>query len=208
MGRSSRFWKIIVLAEIILPVAVVLCAVGGTFTALKLEEQDGFCAACHTQPEVTYFQQAQSSPITLAAFHAQVGASSANAPARCIDCHSGAGTFGRASGLMQGAHDLVAYLSRNYRAPAVTTNPLSDASCSKCHADVVPTQVVTKVSSLKSHYHDFLPRWHQLDPHAARCADCHVAHTQGNAADSFLDNGSAGKVCENCHRALSGKVEE
>jgi hypothetical protein len=67
---------------------------------------------------------------------------------------------------------------------------------------------VKQVSSLKDHFHHYLPYWHQLDPNAARCADCHVAHSSGVPLDGFLNNGAASRVCESCHRALSGKVTE
>ncbi len=208
MADRSRIWKLIFLAEILIPLTVAGLALGGILTALHLEENDTFCAACHTQPEVKYLQQTESTPAqTLAAFHAHVGATSPSGNVRCIDCHSAAGTFGRALGLSQGARDLAAYLSGHYHAPAVTTNPLPDASCTKCHAEVVPAQIVRHVTSLKNHFHDLLPLWHQLDSNAARCTDCHTAHTDGSSGDSFVNNGAASAVCDSCHRALSGKVE-
>src|SRR5438105_569591 len=79
-------------------VVALVVMVGGTAYALHIEENDGFCASCHTEPETTYFQQSQTKPpVTLAAFHAQT----AKMTARCIDCHSGGGAFGRATGLLQ-----------------------------------------------------------------------------------------------------------
>ncbi len=204
MSDRTRIWKYIVLAEVIVPLVLIALAGGGIVAALRLEEQDSFCAACHTQPEMKYVQQAHAdaSVQTLAAYHARVQGSRV----RCIDCHSSAGAFGRALGSTQGAHDLLAFLSGNYRSPAVTTNPLPDASCTKCHGDILPAQVVTQVSSLKDHFHEYLPLWHQIEPNAARCADCHVAHREGNASESFVNNGAASEVCDKCHRALSGKT--
>lgn len=175
---------------------------GGTAFALTLEQQDSFCASCHTQPEESYFEQSRNArPSTLAAAHAQKSQT-----VHCIDCHSGAGAFGRLDGLNQGAHDLVSYTSGKFNNPALTTNPLTDASCVKCHDDIVPAQVQTSVQGTRNHYHLYLPYWHQLDARAARCADCHTAHTNGNSTDAFLNNGATGIVCENCHRALSGKA--
>ncbi len=188
--------------EVFASFGAVILVVGGTTFALKLEENDSFCASCHTQPEVKYYQQSLAgNPETLAASHHIV-----KETVRCIDCHSGAGTFRRADGLKQGAHDLFTYLSGRYHSPAVTTNPIPDAWCMKCHADVLPSEVVRKVGSTKDHYHLYLPYWHQLDAEAARCAECHTAHTSGSPSDGFLNNGAAGIVCEDCHRALSGKT--
>ncbi len=201
MGKR---WIVIIAVVAILAVIV---PVGGTYAALRMEESDAFCASCHTQPELDYYQQEQSSQAaTLAAFHAHTP----KGDVRCIDCHSGTGTFGRASGLEQGAHDLLAYLSGHYHSPAITTNPLSDASCIKCHADVLPAKVITRaedVNSIQSHFHDFYPYWHQQDPNAASCEDCHTSHTTGLSGDQFINNGATAKVCDACHAAIAGKVQ-
>lgn len=198
-----HFWRLLLGVEIGVGVGIIVLIFGGTAFALNLEQQDSFCASCHTQPEVRYYDQANAArPATLAAAHAHEKSQAA----RCIDCHSGAGAFGRLVGLNQGAHDLISYLSGRSKSPAVTTNPLTDASCIKCHSDTVPAQVLTAVQGTRNHYHLYLPYWHQLDDRAARCADCHTAHTTGNTTDHFVNNGAAAIVCENCHRALSGKA--
>ena len=197
--------KYLTMAAIFIPVVIIVAAAGGTFTALRLEENDWFCAACHTQPELKYYQQTLANqPATLAAFHAHTPQQTA----RCIDCHSGAGTFGRAVGLEQGAHDLASYLIGRYHSPAITTAPLTDASCVKCHANIVPDHVVKNAKSLTDHYHEYLPFWKQIDPRGvARCADCHTSHTGGLAGEQFMNNGAASAVCDRCHRELSGLIE-
>jgi nitrate/TMAO reductase-like tetraheme cytochrome c subunit len=73
----------------IIVIAIPLLAAGGIGAALALENQDSFCAACHTEPEYKYYQQSiQPNAATLAAHHTQKKIA-------CIDCHSGSGTFGR-----------------------------------------------------------------------------------------------------------------
>ncbi len=183
---------------LIAAVGAFVLAIGGIGVALVLENQDPFCAACHTQPEVTYFQQSiQPQSTTLAAFHAQKQTA-------CIDCHSGSGLLGRSKGLQQGAHDLLNYLVGSYHRPAVTTNPLGDDSCVKCHGDVL-NQTRAGSRAMNGHYHQFLPRWQELDSNAAHCTTCHTAHANSLASLAFMAQGKVGQVCDQCHTALSGR---
>ena len=171
--------------------------IGGVGVSLALENQDVFCASCHTEPEVTYYQQsAQSNPGTLAAFHS-------HEQTACIDCHSGSGILGRSEGLAQGAQDLMAFLSRTYHNPAVTLNPLSDGSCLKCHQNISQSRP-SGSRATNGHYHLFLPRWQAVDPQAARCITCHTAHTHGLDGLQFMRQGVAARVCDDCHTALGG----
>ena len=124
--KLSLGWVLGIVGGIV--VLSLLAAGSGTAFAIQQENQDAFCASCHTEPEVTYYDQSQASPpATLAAFHAQ-NAEGGSPPARCIDCHSGGGPFGRVEGLKQGAQDTFSYWSGNYHDPAITTNPLGDDS--------------------------------------------------------------------------------
>lgn len=188
---------VVLIIAVVGAVAVVVGTVGG---ALALENQDSFCASCHTEPEVTYYQQSiQSRPATLAAFHAGKKSS-------CIDCHSGGGPFGRSKGLMQGWDDLTTYLSGNYRRPAITTNPLGDDSCTKCHDDIfVQRRGVRR--ELNGHYHAFLPRWQAADPSAARCTGCHQAHPAGSESLKYMATAPVNQVCDDCHRAMGEREE-
>jgi predicted CXXCH cytochrome family protein len=180
-------------------IGAAILAIAGVGVALALENQDSFCASCHTEPETTYFQQSvQNSAVTLAAYHTQKKTA-------CIDCHSGSGTFGRSVGLLQGAHDLLAYFSGNYHRPAITTNPLGDDSCVKCH-DEVANNLRGGSRAMNGHYHTYLPQWQASDPNAARCVTCHTSHTKGLAGLMFMSQGEVGKLCEDCHDALSGKI--
>lgn len=119
--------------------AFVLLALGsgGFLVAAHMEDDDTFCASCHTQPESTYVSRAQAGqPTDLASYHTGAG----DTPTKCIDCHSGSGVPGRAAAMTLGAFDLVSYLTGNARQPAPLTNPISDANCLKCHADTAATR--------------------------------------------------------------------
>jgi hypothetical protein len=179
-------------------VALSVLALGGVGVSLALENQDAFCASCHTEPEATFYQQStQSIPGTLAAFHTQKETA-------CIDCHSGGGILGRSKGLTQGAQDLMAFLTGTYHHPAITLNPLGDDSCLKCHQDVSQSRSGGSRAT-NGHYHLFLPRWQAADPQAAHCVTCHTAHTHGLDGLEFMTQGRVAQVCDDCHAALGGR---
>ncbi|MBI3244723.1 MAG: cytochrome c3 family protein [Chloroflexi bacterium] len=164
----------------------------GLLYAAHLEDNDAFCASCHTQPESTFYQRSQSAAMDLASAHAAKDVT-------CIQCHSGAGVTGRLNGMMVGAGDLAAFTSGQYHKPAIVTVPISDANCIKCHADVTQTR------DFNRHFHAFLPRWQALDPQAATCVSCHQAHTTtGQAQLVFLERVTTTAVCQQCH-AFSGE---
>jgi predicted CXXCH cytochrome family protein len=141
----------------------------------------------------------QPKAVTLAAFHT---------PRRtaCIDCHSGGGIFGRAEGLQQGAHDLAQFLSGTYHRPAITTNPLGDDSCVKCHANTIARAQRGGSRGMNGHFHFYLPQWQAVDTQAAHCTSCHPAHTRGLESLQFMAQGQVARLCEECHTALSGRV--
>ncbi len=172
-------------------VALFAATAGGSY-AMTLENNDPFCASCHTQPEETYYQQSlDPNAPNLAAFHAQKQVC-------CIDCHSGGGAFGRISGLTQGTQDLIAFYSGHYNSPAVTQSPLGDDSCVKCHIDA------TTRGDFSNHFHLLLSRWQSVDPNAGRCVDCHTAHPGGDPAQQYLSQQKVEQVCNQCHAVLRG----
>jgi predicted CXXCH cytochrome family protein len=189
--RSLAGWRrLAALAALVLAVLGVIAVSGGTAYAVQLENQDSFCASCHTQPEAQYYRQALAKDgATLAVFHAQKDV-------RCIDCHSGGGIFGRVDGLSQGARDMLAYYGGHYQVPAVTTNPLGDGSCTKCHGDAMNQQ------TFNNHFHFFLARWQSVDANAAHCVDCHTSHPSAAPAQQYLDTAAVRTVCQQCHNAL------
>jgi len=176
-----------------------LLAAGGIGVSLVLENQDSFCASCHTEPESMYYNQSiEKNPGTLAAFHAQKKTA-------CIDCHSGGGALGRAQGLQQGADDWMLYLSGNYKKPAITSHPLGDDSCLKCHA-IIAQQQRRGGRGTNGHYHFYLSEWQTVDPLAAHCVTCHTAHTTELASLQYMTQGKVAKQCDSCHSAMSGKI--
>jgi predicted CXXCH cytochrome family protein len=173
-----------------LGLAVLLAVSGFTFAATK-ETHDSFCASCHTQPESTFYQRSvDPQPVDLASAHTPKNT-------RCIDCHSGTGIFGRMQAELLGAHNALAYYTHTAIQPAKLTRAIGDESCLKCH------QNVTAEASFNTHFHAFLPRWQAVDPNAATCVTCHTAHTtDGNGQLMYLNESTAGKVCNACHQVL------
>ncbi len=182
--------RIVVYGGLIALVLIIVAGTGSAAYGMQLENHDVFCASCHTEPESTYYQQSlEKSAATLAAFHTQKQVT-------CIDCHSGGGPFGRIEGLSQGVVDLAAFYSGNYHRPAITQNKLGDDSCLKCHGDVVARQ------DFNNHFHFFLARWQNIDPNAAHCVDCHVAHPAGDPTQQYISVPQVQAVCQRCHTAV------
>jgi hypothetical protein len=163
-------------------------------SAMQLENHDSFCASCHTEGELTFFNRSLVPASTdLASFHA------ARKAARCVDCHTGPGILGRYGGLMAGSTDLISYFSGHYPQPAALEEPMPDGNCTKCHADVLTKQ------GFNNHFHAFLPQWQALDPKAAGCADCHPSHdTTNDAGAVFLNQNTTVNICQKCH-AFAGQ---
>ncbi len=157
--------------------------------SIHLENNDHFCASCHTEPESTYVTRAAQPAVDLASAHAakHVG---------CIQCHSGSGPAGRLDAVMLGARDLTAYLRHHYPQPAVLTHPISDSHCLKCHADVLRDR------SFNNHFHVLLPQWQNVAPgSAASCVSCHTAHTtDGERRLGWLNKARTIAQCDACHR--------
>jgi nitrate/TMAO reductase-like tetraheme cytochrome c subunit len=183
--RPARWLPLAALAVVL---AIALPA-GGLLYAAHLENNNAFCASCHTQPETQYFQRiGAGAPVDLASIHAAKNVS-------CIDCHSGAGATGRVLAMTSvAAPDLVAYLSGHYRNPAIVTVAIGDDHCLKCHADVSARR------DMNNHFHFFLPQWQARAKDAATCIDCHQSHTTGGLTNaSFLDQAHTVAVCQRCH---------
>jgi hypothetical protein len=172
-------------------------------SASAVENLDPFCASCHTQPESEYFDRSLRLPSDLASAHTPE-------EVRCIDCHSGPGIAGRAGSLQQGASDLAAFIYGGYAAPAITTNPVGDGGCTKCHDQ--PSAVkdlsapVEGISSSHYHFAEYTAEWtlREPDPRGS-CVICHPGHTLGGLeGQAFSSNAAVQPACEACHAALSG----
>ena len=181
-------------ANIKLPVALMagcgalLAVIVSVFlTAAHLEENDAFCAACHSEPERTYVARTQAEQVDLASAHHGEGV-------RCIDCHSGPGLTGRISAMQLGASDLLKFVTKTATQPAPLLQPIRDAHCLKCHADV------PQARDFNQHFHAFLARWQKAAAGAATCVSCHTAHTtDGEVAIKFLQQQRTVQVCQDCH---------
>jgi predicted CXXCH cytochrome family protein len=190
LNSNSLLQRRLKFAALFAFIGLAFFGTGGIVMA-HVEENDGFCASCHTQPESAYYQRAlaAAAPVDLASAH-----TARNVP--CIQCHSGAGVTGRAEAMVNvGAKDLLAYVTRNYHDPAIVITPITDEHCLKCHADV------SQGTAFNNHFHRFLPKWQQADPtHAAKCVDCHKAHvTDGLAQVAFLEEKPTTAICQQCH---------
>ncbi|MFQ5942913.1 MAG: hypothetical protein ACE5JF_05105 [Anaerolineales bacterium] len=196
--RIRRLLAVFSLIVLLLPAVVV-------GTAAALEGHDPFCSACHTEPETEYVLRSLSDPIDLASAHTP-------AEVRCVDCHSGEGLLGRSVSLKQGASDLAAYISNSYAQPAVTTNPVGEVGCTKCHEapSSVGVYARTEGDVTSSHYHfrEYTAEWlsQELDARGS-CGICHKSHTLNTLANQgFVINSELNAACEACHAALSGWI--
>ena len=167
--------------------ATLALAMGVFLTAAHMEENDSFCASCHSEPESTYFQRTQTERVDLAsAHHAE--------SVRCIDCHSGPGVTGRMSALLLGATDLAKFVTGQAQQPAPLLQPIPDANCIKCHGEVAQAR------NFNEHFHAFLSKWQAMDASAGTCVSCHSAHTtDGSVAIGFLEKERTLTVCQHCH---------
>jgi predicted CXXCH cytochrome family protein len=187
--------------------AVAVFIVTGLTTVAGVTQFESFdtnCASCHTEPESSYVRRAHGggASLDLASAHALIGRGGAQGggqgePVRCIDCHSGKGVSGRLGAMALGAHDGWRWLTGTARQPSITTAPLSDEHCLKCHVDA------TVIQAFDRHFHRYMPDWQALDPAAGSCVTCHTAHTtDGNAAIGFLQQQRTRAVCDQCHSAM------
>jgi hypothetical protein len=202
--------------------AVLLLASVPAISAL--EERDSFCIACHTAPEVTYYNRAQAAragdgpPLDLSSAHY-----AGEGRFRCIDCHRGNGGLAhRAATLALGARDALIYFSgradQAIEKTEIEAPNLLTGGCVACHADAL------LVAGFENHFHNKLPdayaAWQAggeitappdgqaaaaLEPSdtALRCLDCHLAHIHapGAALTGYLDLENVTlPACVRCHR--------
>lgn len=193
--RSTRYGPVVaVFVGILFVGGLGSMAVGAT-----LEENDSFCASCHTQPETTYYQRSLQVKSSDMAAAGDLAAAHVTKAVRCIDCHSGPGVTGRLGAFFVGGGDLLHWVTHTAIQPAPLLYPISDGNCLKCHAATEATQ------DFNRHFHAFLPRWQAIDPNAARCVDCHSAHTtDGDPSIGFLNQARTTAVCTRCHSTLGG----
>jgi hypothetical protein len=173
---------------------VLLALIGGVGFVSYREQDNQFCASCHTEPETTYYNRfltadAQQSADTMAAFHHY------KSQVRCIDCHGGEGPIGRATVLTLAAFDTFKYLTGTARQPAVIIFPVQDQACIKCH------EIDIRKPGFENHYHNlyFDPT---VSPPAIPCVHCHVAHRLGDERTAFQFRDVILPRCEYCHQQI------
>ena len=194
-------------AGVIFLLLAIMVIVGAT----QLENRDSFCASCHTEPEVTYYERTQAKePSDLASAHAAY-----DRPVRCIDCHSKASLTGRMGAVWQGAQDLAAYIVSDYHDPAITENHLGDAPCLKCHTLPSRDHPITvedepNLIFSNAHYHwvEYLSAWQNADlREEGTCAACHRAHSEDTLAVlGYRYMPQVNATCDDCHLLLSGST--
>lgn len=173
----------------VLVATVGIVSLAGASVARSLEENDAFCASCHTEPETTYYDRSLGEPVDLASAHVAEEVA-------CIDCHSGEGVVGRADAMTLGAKNVALYLTGQYQTPTQAETAIHIDHCKKCHADVLAGL------DAADHFHYFSPRWAGDEPSA--CVTCHQAHvTDGNPAVGFMLSGVMETVCLACHAAAT-----
>ncbi len=187
--RHGRFAKVILLLGM---VAFILAA-GVYTTGVQIENKDSFCASCHVEPESTYYQASlkPAEAASLATFHA-------GEETRCIDCHSRRGIPGRLWSQWGGLQNLLVFRSGHYTQPSVTTRPVGDSGCSKCHSDL------SWASERPGHYHspELRRSWRTAGGPATSCQVCHPSHeSDAPASDRFMDEARIEVQCDACHEA-------
>jgi hypothetical protein len=162
-----------------------------------LEEHDGFCIACHTAPEVAYYNRAQAALAGQAPAVDLASAHYSTERFRCIDCHRGNGSLPhRAVTLTLGARDTLTFLTGRAD-PAIEKAQAAEpglltAGCVNCHA------VGLLVAGFENHFHNKLP--------AAFAAwqaggDIVAPASQPGADTTQLEHVETGVACHDCHRA-------
>lgn len=168
--------------------------------ASKVEENDAFCASCHRAPEVRYVARARAAHLTpddpsdLASRHAII-------PARCVDCHRGDGSLvHRVTALALGARNAAQFVMGQGEEGRTRLLWLPEASCTRCHADVL------NQPSFEKHFHNLLPKYEDLPQVRSKpenrvlCVQCHPSHRKGEVLTGFIEDEVVFPVCEKCHQ--------
>ena len=189
------------MSRLLLLAGAIVLVLGSLVGASKLEENDAFCASCHRAPEVLYVSRAQAAqanpddPPDLASRHTII-------PARCVDCHRGDGSLAhRGAALALGARNTIVFLLGQDKEEGDTQLLwLPEASCLRCHGDVLTQE------SFEKHFHNLLPEYEDLPQvqsapeNRILCVDCHPAHEEGEILTGFIDDTVVFPQCEKCHR--------
>ena len=139
--QSSPRKKIFGLTSVLVGIAAlgVFLATGGFIFAASQEAHDPFCASCHTQPKLTFFQRStDAQAVDLAAYHTAQ-------KTRCIDCHSGQGVWGRMAGRIAGGAQCGGLVYEYRHSTSATDHPDSGCQLFKVPPGCDPERIYTQV---------------------------------------------------------------
>lgn len=186
--------------------AALLLLVAASATVSRLEEDNNFCASCHTPLEVRYVEQAETATTelspNLAAYHF-AATRQGDDPVNCVACHRGDnGPAHRAAALGLGGWNTAKWLlgDDGSQAGAHGVAWLYNAGCDGCHIDALT------LDQFENHYHTYLADYH-ADPkviesvaaNRIQCSDCHLNHVDTYQEFAFLEDGPLYDTCEKCH---------
>lgn len=233
-SRRRRRWPLIIIGLIF---GLLVLGSASFVGATVLEEHDSFCAVCHTVPESTYVDRANTviantsaTVPDLATVH-YLQAVQKNQSFACIDCHRGDSSLsGRAQTIGLGAHDVVVFLSGKgdptIEKTQITRPDLVNAACIGCH-----TATLLTVKGTPSHEHNFLPATAALVASGSQlitsgngggrfrrvrtidttvtCTSCHLAHktVDNGTTTMYVDKTTAQAACDECHKAAGERPQ-
>lgn len=203
----KRLWQHKLMALAVLVALALVGGVGGTAVGLTLEENNEFCAQCHTQPEYDFWMRTQvvmKNPhevSDLATFHIVPMAENKN-PQRpaltCISCHGGATLSDRLTTMFElGALDTIRFVADDFKQPAKLSHPLPDRYCLQCHQEDVEKQ------GFDNHFHNKLE---ERGAPPLSCTSCHLAHAEADTLSKFVLRQAAYPQCNECHKQLGGPI--
>jgi nitrate/TMAO reductase-like tetraheme cytochrome c subunit len=177
---------------ILFGVIVGLGIVIGSVVGVSYQEQDNrFCASCHTQPETEYWGRYERAVATkfaddLASFHYR------KKEVRCIDCHIGEGVDGRTQVVAMAGWNAFKHFTRLEQQPAKIILPLQNEACVKCH------DAELHKAGFENHVHN---KYFDVNenPPFIRCTDCHLMHRLGDERTRFQFRDAILPKCEYCH---------
>jgi hypothetical protein len=207
---------------------LALLGVGAAMGVSAAEEQDGFCATCHLNPERTYAERArtvkqaydvaQEQGLTGDALW-QTGRETARdlasahraAALNCVACHRGDnGPGDRLTALTLGARNTLLYLSGQFDPDhsGVAKQGLVEGSCLHCHLDEPVLGGVNAgeenpilADSFENHFHSYLFAPEYVEQVTIDCLDCHASHREIPPIIPFFidEQGVVLPACVQCH---------
>ncbi|MEP7285481.1 MAG: hypothetical protein ABI947_06910 [Chloroflexota bacterium] len=225
--RRRKRWPVIIVAVFF---GLIIFGGIGFVGATALEEHDEFCTSCHTVPETTYFQRANTATnnpsvviADLASYHYQQ-AQTKSQTFGCIECHRGDSSLtNRVQTLALGAQDTVTFVmgkaDPTLEKTTINQPALVNAACIGCHTDTLLT-----VNGNQTHFHNWLPQTAQLVAQGKQlivsnnngrnrrlrtvnttltCTSCHLAHKTVDTSNpqlKLVDKTVTQMACDTCHK--------